>query len=400
MAMHVKFPFGKLVSVLVTHVEASAGNFFVQINDQAGKLNALLVEIEQSVLSGRSKPPTASEIMVGRIYLVQYQEDSRWYRARVLRVNVAEQQCEVFFIDYGNTEIVSLSCVRNAEENFCELPPQSFECELKGFDRFRGDRFDEMLTLLNDTILDQELYCKSDHLKGKCVLVAQLFVDDKGTQSVLDAMQSSGAGTEDALSSGDAMVMISQQTTAAETSFSLPQDSSHYLSVTKAPSDFGSQQLSRAEDKEEEYFDSSDQITIEEKNGSSAAQSNEQERVLAEGSVEEKDVSLPEEKEVRISDKSQSSDEQLAVDSAGEVLEEKPALRAEEGERSDASGTLDMFETTTVKKKQLKPEQEHVITAACKEQNKEEEVGKTTTFDPLAYSIERNLPVYNVHLCR
>ena len=380
MAMHVKFPFGKLVSVVVTHVEDSSGNFSVQINDHAGKLDALMVEIEQNVLSGRAKPPTASEIMVGRIYVVQYQEDSsRWYRARVLGVNMAEQRCEVLNIDYGNTEIVSLSCIRNAEEKFCELPPQSFECELKGFDRFRGDRFDEMLTLLNDTILEQELYCKAIHLKRNCVLVAQLFIDDKGTQSVLDVMQSSGAGTEDALSNGDAMVMISQQT-----SFSVPQDSFHYVSVTKVPSHFGSQQLSRAEEKEEEFFDSSDQITTEEKNGSSAAQSNEQERVIAEGSVEEKDVSLPEEKEVQISDESLSTDEQLAVDSAGEVLEEKPALRAEEGERSDGSGTLDMFETTTVKKKQPKAEQEHVITAACKEQVKE--VGKTTKFDPLAYS--------------
>ena len=60
---------------------------------------------------------------------------------------------------------------------------------------------------------------------------------------------------------------------------------------------------------------------------------------------------------MQISDKSLSSDEQLAVDSEGEVLEEKPALRAEEGERSDGSGTLDMFETTTVKKKQAKAEQ-------------------------------------------
>lgn len=256
MAMQVKFPFGKLVTVLVTHVDDTSGNFFVQINDEAGKLDALMAEIEQNVLSGRAKPPTASEIMVGCIYVVQYQEDSRWYRARVLGVNTTQQQCEVFFVDYGNTELVPLSCVRNAEDRFCELPPQSFECELEGFERLRGDGFDEALVLLNETILEQELYCKAVKLKKNFVLVTQLFTDDKGTRSVIDEMQSGGAGTTtDALSNGHAT--IPRQTNLKRDVkyelISLPPDSFHDLSVTwvEDPSHFWCQLLSNAEILEE-----------------------------------------------------------------------------------------------------------------------------------------------------
>ena len=256
MAMQVKFPFGKLVSVLVTHVDETSGDFFLQISDEAGKLDALMAEIEQNVLSGRAKPPKASEIMVGCIYLAQYQEDSRWYRARVLGVNIAEDQCEVFFVDYGNTELVPLSCVRNAEDRFCELPPQSFECELENFDRFRGDRFEEMLTLLNDTILEQELYCKAVQLKKNCVLVTQLFIDDKGARSVLDEMQSGGFGAAtETLSSGHGTIPR-QPNLKREVKYeliSLSPDSFHDLSVTwvEDPSHFWCQLLSNVEILEE-----------------------------------------------------------------------------------------------------------------------------------------------------
>ena len=248
MALQVKFPFGKLVSVLVTHVEAS-GNFFVQINSEAGKLYALMDEIEHIVLSGRARALKATEIMVGSIYLAQYQEDSRWYRSRVLGVNIEEQQCEVFFVDYGNTDFVPLSCIRNAEEKFCELPQQSFECELEGIDRFHSQSFEETVALLNVTIVEQELHCKAVQLKKNCVLVTQLFFDEKGTTSVFDQMQSGGLGTEEhsLISNGESTLpqQLNPKREVKYKTMSLPPDSFHDLSVTwvEDPSHFWCQLL-------------------------------------------------------------------------------------------------------------------------------------------------------------
>lgn len=251
--MQVKFPFGKLVSVLVTHVESS-GNFFVQINSEAGKLDALMTEIEQNVLSGKARPPKAAEIMVGCVYLAQYQEDSRWYRARVLGVNTAEQQCEVLFVDYGNTDFVPLSCVRNAEEKFCELAPQSFECELEGIDRFREQSFEETVALLNETIVEQELYSKATQLKKNNVLVTQLFFDEKGTKSVFHEMQSGGSSvaTDSQMSNGDSSTVLRQSNRKREAKYetiSLPTDSFHDLTVTwvEDPSHFWCQLLANVQ---------------------------------------------------------------------------------------------------------------------------------------------------------
>ena len=252
MAMQVKFPFGKLVSVLVTHVEEASADFFVQINNEAGKLDSLMAEIEQNVLSGKARPPQASEITVGCIYLAQYQEDNRWYRARVLGVNFQEQQCEAFFVDFGNTDFIPLSCIRNAEEKFCELAPQSFECELDGIDRLRGEKFDEKVALLNDTILEQELYCKAVQLKKNCVLVTQLFLDEKGTKSVFDEMQSGGvSAAADSLTNGDGTIprKSNLKREVKYEMLNLPSDSFHDLSVTwvEDPSHFWCQLLSNTE---------------------------------------------------------------------------------------------------------------------------------------------------------
>ena len=46
--------------------------------------------------------------------LAQFNNDSRWYRARVLTFEVNEEdplqsQVEVMYVDYGNSEIIPLS---------------------------------------------------------------------------------------------------------------------------------------------------------------------------------------------------------------------------------------------------------------------------------------------------
>ena len=255
MAMHWKFPFGRLVRVLVSHVDDSTGNVFLQINDEAGILESLMSEIEQTIQDGSLKALQSDEITVGSVYLVQYQEDNVWYRARVLSYNAHKQECEVFFFDYGNTDFVPVSCMRVAKQEFCELPSQSFECELEGIQCFKGGSFGEVVTTLNETILEQELFCEAVQLRKNCAVVVHLFVDDKGTDSVFEKIKArfaTGTDAQSATNSLETSIIHREAIQTREVKYnltSLAVDSFHDLIVTwvEDPSHFWCQLLSKAE---------------------------------------------------------------------------------------------------------------------------------------------------------
>ncbi|XP_057313217.1 uncharacterized protein LOC130654621 isoform X2 [Hydractinia symbiolongicarpus] len=64
----------------------------------------------------------------GELVAARYQDDNRWYRARV--ISTAEDLTQVFYIDYGNTDVVSEENVRKLLPDFLHLPQQAVECFL------------------------------------------------------------------------------------------------------------------------------------------------------------------------------------------------------------------------------------------------------------------------------
>nr|XP_029720118.1 LOW QUALITY PROTEIN: maternal protein tudor [Aedes albopictus] len=65
---------------------------------------------------------------VGSIYVAEFPDDSLWYRAKILQI-LDGPAFEVFFIDYGNTSVVTN--VRQLEESIAELPPLCTKCILR-----------------------------------------------------------------------------------------------------------------------------------------------------------------------------------------------------------------------------------------------------------------------------
>lgn len=71
----------------------------------------------------------------GSACVVQYEEDSQWYRGQVLQLSDSPatiQLVTVLFVDYGNTQLSSLKQLKAIDEEFIQLPPQAFHCRLSG----------------------------------------------------------------------------------------------------------------------------------------------------------------------------------------------------------------------------------------------------------------------------
>ena len=191
MAWQLSFPVDEPVDVLVTHVERETGNFFVQINDPGNsKLDDLMEKIANyvAVNSGDSKAKT---LKVGDACLGKY-VDEVWYRGKILGGD--RNGYKVFFVDYGNSELVARNNVVSVPEKFLTLPPQAYECELANVKaRGTGGLWGtELLVKFEELVLEQPFTAQAISLKTNNVLVLSLFQDATMTTLAAEPLISEG----------------------------------------------------------------------------------------------------------------------------------------------------------------------------------------------------------------
>ena len=109
-------------SVLVCEVTLS-GVFYIQVAAQESL--GVLQEIASSVPEPLPFSPTP-----GALCFAKYSQDKNWYRVDVL--DVSNDSCEVFYLDYGNTDKVALSDMAVCPDKFTTVPPAAVKCVLDG----------------------------------------------------------------------------------------------------------------------------------------------------------------------------------------------------------------------------------------------------------------------------
>ncbi len=114
---------GQLVA-MVSHVENPL-SFYIQVIDKSS-LEALLEctnSINQMPLVQNTSPGS------GELCVCRYSEDGSFYRGRVTSL-LSSDQAKVHFIDYGNTEVVTVTDIYEIDEQFLSPPAQAVLCTL------------------------------------------------------------------------------------------------------------------------------------------------------------------------------------------------------------------------------------------------------------------------------
>ncbi|XP_050294112.1 uncharacterized protein LOC126734498 isoform X2 [Anthonomus grandis grandis] len=133
-----KDPFKKkldLERVAVQHIN-SMDSFFVQYKHDMSKLVQLNKEIENFVKMGGAE--SVSDPQINELYLALYINESnglkeqQWCRARLIDLKEATHNVtyEVFFIDYGKTQIVDKNRIREMPPHLAQRKPFIIECTL------------------------------------------------------------------------------------------------------------------------------------------------------------------------------------------------------------------------------------------------------------------------------
>lgn len=84
--------------------------------------------------------------------------DKRWYRAEVVRF-YDDRNVMVFYVDYGNSEMVRLEEVHEWDERFSYLPYQAVLCKLSNLQPAKSFHVPAVVEL-NRTLLNKRVHAK------------------------------------------------------------------------------------------------------------------------------------------------------------------------------------------------------------------------------------------------
>lgn len=116
-----------LGEVYVSHF-GSDGEFWVQ-RESPGF--SLLMSLVDELPPKGEEEPEIEEVSYDKLYLALYSEDAVWYRAKVVGT-VEDGKVKVFFVDFGNDDVVALSNLRELTvcPKLINIPKQGIHCKL------------------------------------------------------------------------------------------------------------------------------------------------------------------------------------------------------------------------------------------------------------------------------
>lgn len=123
--------------------------FTFQYSDNIDELISLMDEIQDYIATDRPLLPPES-VIIGHPILAKYSEDELWYRAQILSCVHADSTVEVIFVDFGNSESVSLSDVRNVPPKMAVLWKQALTCQLSDGTSTMDDWSDKLLEIFEE----------------------------------------------------------------------------------------------------------------------------------------------------------------------------------------------------------------------------------------------------------
>ena len=188
-------PFGKVTKWFTTHVDASTGHIFCHLAEPsiAVKYERLEQSIDVFAKAGRLEEKLI-EPTIGEIVLAQYSVDNKWYRSQITQTFTTEQEVELIFLDYGNSEVVPFSKLRELPQQFSILPPHAKECILAEIEPTVSREWSEKaISLIKNLVLEQELQGIAVGLHRNYVML-KLYVDYTAKITVGEQLLSGGLG--------------------------------------------------------------------------------------------------------------------------------------------------------------------------------------------------------------
>lgn len=111
----------------------SPSQFWVQLEDLAQEFQSMSNDMNTFYNRNLGDDISLSDIAIGTPCAACYNDDSMWYRAEILKAPESNSNfVHVLFVDYGNTDRISLQFIKNLALEFGKMPVQGLRCSLRG----------------------------------------------------------------------------------------------------------------------------------------------------------------------------------------------------------------------------------------------------------------------------
>ena len=169
---------GRSYDVAVCYIQ-SLNEFYCQLLSNSNALDELMVKIDSHCTSQRALE--VSPTVPGTPVFAKFSEDQAWYRA-VSTGNADKGACCVKFVDYGNSETVSKSCLKQMSVEFIEFPAQAIQCSLYGLPRDVNPSTDILQSFI-EMCLEQTCTMLVKQVSSDNVVAADLLSSDNSSIS-------------------------------------------------------------------------------------------------------------------------------------------------------------------------------------------------------------------------
>lgn len=130
-------PLKEYLPCVLSHIE-SPNEFYVHVTDEEvnNAIDDLSEQLSNCYGNGREYPFSSipnhmlTEKLLGRYLAAFYPTDQNWYRVRVLHVHPNLRTCTVQYVDYGNTEQLSVDDLNYLRPELADTPELAIRCSL------------------------------------------------------------------------------------------------------------------------------------------------------------------------------------------------------------------------------------------------------------------------------
>ncbi|XP_063473538.1 tudor domain-containing protein 1 isoform X4 [Symphalangus syndactylus] len=132
------------------------GDFYVQLysSEVLEYMNQLSVSLKETYANMHEKDYIPVK---GEVCIAKYTVDQTWNRAIIQNVDVQQKKAHVFYIDYGNEEIIPLNRIYHLNRNIDLFPPCAIKCFVANVIAAEGNWSNDCIKATKPLLMEQ--YC-------------------------------------------------------------------------------------------------------------------------------------------------------------------------------------------------------------------------------------------------